>query len=909
MIILGLHFGHDAGVVIVRDGQVECAVVRERITRIKHAIALDMRTIDKALEFAKISASQIDYCAITSTQGIELIIDNPHRLNISHININHSPQIPSFYLEELGKREPEKSSRLLDSLFTTLPLDEVNLSQNIYSKLFPDYKGKSREQFSAVDWIDQYISHPLWKPRTLQAILDTNYSYLLKQESLSLGFHLPTKVTLDGFAIPAFFINHHVCHAASSYYQSSFKEAAIITHDGGNGKSYDSGMLFYGENNKIYPLTPHHLVLGSLYDYTACSLNLGDLMSAGKLMGLSSYGQPKFYDRNFLGNWYDWVSLVNREDWQDILNYWLFHCLTTAQKMGYDLLPFGNSNEILAPINIDIAASTQRLFEENILLIAEILYKILSRNNILTTNLCFSGGAALNCRANQSLLKKSQFHNFFIEPACDDSGLALGAALFCQHNLLSLERSLRLDIKSPYLGLEYSANSILETLQVFKESVDFKFIEAPEEDAAHELANDQLIGWFEGRSEVGPRALGHRSILADPRQAHNQGRVNQIKHRESWRPFAPAVLECEVEHWFSDMPIPSPYMLFTAFSTSQQVPAVTHVDRSARIQTVSALNGRFFRLVSEFFAITGVPMVLNTSFNGRNEPIVETPTDALEFFIDSQLNLLYLGCFKVTHRNRNEKILDEHLLDQEDFFSKANRQNAEAFMRDFLTRQDEQAMQFPQKKLTPILSMESFNTYNIIGRRDGHYAIPQSLGFIDTETMTPKELKGLDGVIHSDSIASVKNSILQSQLYQVQQKLEEAQLQLEQPPRYSKPQLIESLEGYNIVGWQNLYYAMPQSLGHQDLTKMTKVELKNLDSLIVEDSIASVKNKLLTSRLHHAQEELEKSQAILHQTQTVLQQNQTMLRQSLDAVRSIEGSKFWQLRKIWLKLKSIVIRK
>jgi carbamoyltransferase len=180
--------------------------------------------------------------------------------------------------------------------------------------------------------------------------------------------------------------------------------------------------------------------------------------------------------------------------------------------------------------------------------------------------------------------------------------------------------------------------------------VEFRACADAAQDAAQDLADGRIIGWFEGRSEIGPRALGHRSILADARERAKWEQVNLVKGREFWRPFAPAVLASEAANWFTGLPLPSPYMLFTGTATSSKVPAITHADGTARIQTVDATSGDFFRLLESFFAITGVPIVMNTSFNGPGEPIVELPADALRFLISSKLDALYIGGMRVTRK-------------------------------------------------------------------------------------------------------------------------------------------------------------------------------------------------------------------------------------------------------------------
>jgi carbamoyltransferase len=336
---------------------------------------------------------------------------------------------------------------------------------------------------------------------------------------------------------------------------------------------------------------------------------------------------------------------------------WLAHCRETASQKGYDLTALGVKERMTDSVNADFAASTQKLFEETMLTAVETLGRMAGASGLKTDNLCLSGGTALNCPSNSRIAREGPFRRVFVEPACDDSGLALGAALAAFHNVLDQEppAAKRRATASAYLGAPLGDTGIAAALAELDPTLTMQAISDAPERAARELAANKVIGWFEGRSEIGPRALGHRSILADPRDGANWARVNRIKGREAWRPFAPAVLESEAAEWFVGAPLPSPYMLFTATVRSSAVPAITHKDGSARIQTVDESCGEFFHLLRAFYVLTKVPLVLNTSFNGPGEPIVETPGDALRFFAASELDALYLDGYRVARRARAAK--------------------------------------------------------------------------------------------------------------------------------------------------------------------------------------------------------------------------------------------------------------
>ena len=649
MNILGLHFGHDAAVCVLRDGQIASYVMRERHARIKHAISLEFKTIQAAMAAANLTWDQIDHCAITSTQNVELIIDDPSAFSLA-LRSHPGHTAPRTLIDPVLAQEriqiSLQSNSLMDIFYN--PVHAKSFVRYSYRNAFPEHRNRRAEDFHRFGTLDIYADSPLWRGATLAGLSATDFSDMLGDGSTRQGFHHPVTVQIAGHELPGYFIAHHMAHAASSYYQSGFNHAAILTHDGfSNGYGYLSGMYLWAEANRIYPVAPHHLALGGLYDFMGTTLGLGHEGPSGKLMGLAAYGQPKFFDPRFVGNQYDWKAAgVDSRQWLD-------HCLQQAGALGYDLEPFGYPDRILEPVNVDVAASTQKLFEEIYLRAAQTLGDAIARMGRTGDNLCLSGGCALNCPSNSRIFRESRFKNIYIEPGCDDSGLAIGAAAWLYHNVLDQPLPTRNQdgYAAPYLGLLIAPDAIRVALDAAGEAIEFQACADSALEAAQDIAQDRIIGWFEGRSEVGPRALGHRSILADPRHGSNWQRVNVLKGREAWRPFAPAVLESQAQKWFTGMPVPSPYMLFTGTVTSSELPAITHADGTARVQTVDPSCGEFFRVIEHFFAQTGVPVVLNTSFNGPGEPIVESPADALRFLVNSQLDALYIGGMRVTRRN------------------------------------------------------------------------------------------------------------------------------------------------------------------------------------------------------------------------------------------------------------------
>ncbi len=434
-------------------------------------------------------------------------------------------------------------------------------------------------------------------------------------------------------------IEHHLSHAASAFLVSPFKEAAILTIDGvGEWATATYGV---GRDNQIEFFKelrfPHSL--GLLYNAFTYYLGFQVNSDEYKVMGLAPYGKPVYYDSIMK----ELVSLKDDGSFQVNMKYFAYDyglSMTNANFEKLFDLPVRNSSEPIQKKHQDLAASIQKVTEEIMLKMANSLYQ---QTNL--KNLCLAGGVALNCVANGRILRETEFENIFIQPAAGDAGGAVGVAAYIYNILLNNRRNFVWE--DGYLGPDYSDSEIKQFLQQnqinFKEYAQEELIEY----TAKLLAENKVIGWFQGKMEFGPRALGNRSILADPRKAENKGRVNKkIKFREEFRPFAPAILEEKVSEYF-EIDCPSPYMLLVAQVKPEKkdaIPAVVHIDGSARIQTVNKKqNQLFYDLLKEFEKITGCAVLLNTSFNLKGEPIVCTPQDAHLTFIRSGLDYLIMG--------------------------------------------------------------------------------------------------------------------------------------------------------------------------------------------------------------------------------------------------------------------------
>ncbi|MGW1196567.1 carbamoyltransferase C-terminal domain-containing protein [Streptomyces sp. NPDC002536] len=653
--VLGLHFGHDAAVVVIRSGEIVAFTLCERVSRIKHRLGLDVDTIGATLKAAGIGPDDVDAVAVSSTQAVELLVDAPSRLIVRYCGEDEFDRPFAARFAGLSHEEiAATGERTLSHLLSGPDLSQTPVGQ-VFARMTPESLKEADVLARGVPWVDHFSFHESWRePVGLHGPFD---SPCLSDE-LRHGFHAPVVVEIDGSRIPGYAVHHHFAHAACSYYQSGFRQAGILTHDGFSigearmhGRSFEEqacspGMYFYAEDEAIYPLMPHTLNIGFLYQQVSTRLGLGRPDGAGKLMGLAAHGRPTFFDERFVGNHHDYQGRFT-----DVPDDWLRHCIDAGRRAGYDLEPYGDPARATAPINVDIAASTQVLLERIRLAATDSLRKLLVMLGRDTDNLCLSGGTALNCPSNSRIASAGSFARVFVEPMCDDGGLAIGAAFAVYHNVFGNPlpgdgpRS-----ASPYLGPTYQEHEVDRALVEMADQIVIERCDDPAVRAAEDLAQDRLVAWFDGRSEAGPRALGHRSLLADPRPAGNWSRVNRVKRREQWRPLAPSVLAEHASDWFGSVPLPSPSMLFNAEVIAPGLDAVTHVDGTARIQTVDAANGDYYWLISRFHELTGVPVVLNTSLNRPGEPIVERPAEAVELFLRQDIDVLYIAGRRITRQ-------------------------------------------------------------------------------------------------------------------------------------------------------------------------------------------------------------------------------------------------------------------
>lgn len=612
MYILGISaFYHDSAACLIKDGNIIAAVQEERFTRKKHDAGFPRHAIRYCLKEAKISADKIDHVV--------------------------------FYEKPFVKFE-----RLLESYLAFAPKGFTSFAKAM----------------------------PLWiKDKLFQK------SALVRELAQTLGDHVNWRARL-------LFSEHHLSHAASAFYPSPFERAAVLTLDGVGEWTTTSLSIGNGRDLKLSKEIHFPHSLGLLYSaftyYTGFKVNSGEY----KVMGLAPYGEPRYADLITE----KLITVAEDGSFQLDMRYFDYAAGLTMTNKAFNALfggPPRQAEAALTQREMDLAASVQKVTEDIVLQLARGI-----RQETGERNLCLAGGVALNCVANGRLLREKIFDNIWIQPAAGDAGGALGAAFAVWHLHHKRAREIpsgRDAMKGSYLGPAFSDQEIEHELQscgaVYQKLSDAELIDK----IATGLADGKAVGWMQGRMEFGPRALGGRSIIADPRSPVMQKQLNlKVKYRESFRPFAPSVLREDVGKWF-EHDQDSPYMLLVAdvqkdkrrTMTAKEnapfgidklnvprsaIPAVTHVDYSARLQTVHAdTNPRYHAVISKFKEKTGCPLAVNTSFNVRGEPIICTATDAFKCFMGTELDLLAVGNYLLVKEEQdaspNQKYENKYELD------------------------------------------------------------------------------------------------------------------------------------------------------------------------------------------------------------------------------------------------------
>jgi carbamoyltransferase len=595
MYILGINAYHgDASAAIIKDGRLIAAVEEERFNRLKHC--------------AGFPSQSIRYCLKTAGVGIG---------EVEHIGISRDPSA-HLHKKILFAATRAATQMAVGSRQKTVATIEGNEPENGNGRgIFRQIQGRLGNAARVRDLKDE-----------LARQLD------VAKRSLRAQFHN---------------IEHHRAHLASSFFVSPFERAALLSLDGFG--DFISTMWAAGEGNSIEVMGqvefPHSV--GILYTATTQFLGFPHYGDEGKIMGLAPYGQPRFID--------EFRNIIRTEEaGQFRLNLDYFRHHSEGVEMTWDqgspvigrifsdgfVRTFGPTRTPetrLTDRDCDIAASLQLRLEE-------VAFHLLNHLHEKTglTDLGLSGGVAYNSVMNGKILLNTPFRRIFVQPAAGDGGTAVGVCYQIHNGTLKRERHQVME--GAYTGPEFSNEEIRVELETRKVLYDTLTNTELTKRAAQDIAAGLVVGWFQGRMEFGPRALGNRSIVADPRRAEMKDVLNErIKKRESFRPFAPSILADYVDEYFEqNHPAPTMLMVYQIKPERRaQVPAVTHIDGSGRLQTVSReLNERYHQLISEFYELTGVPMVLNTSFN-ENEPIVCTPRQAIDCFLKTRMDVLYLG--------------------------------------------------------------------------------------------------------------------------------------------------------------------------------------------------------------------------------------------------------------------------
>ncbi len=594
--ILGISaFYHDSAACILVDGEIIAAAQEERFTRKKHDPGYPKNAINFVLNYSNLKLSEVD-------------------------------QIVFFEKPFL------KFERLLETYVAFAPKGFVSFS----------------------------MAMPLWiKEKLFQKKL-----LFTKLKGHDENYNSDKNI---------FFSDHHLSHASSAFFPSPFEEAVVLTADGVG--EWATTTVAVGKGNKLEVKKEIHFPhsLGLLYSaftyYSGFKVNSGEY----KLMGLAPYGNPIFEDKI--------KKIIDiKEDGTFRLNQKYFNYatgLTMTNRNFHSLFgrePRNANTEKITQFHMDIASSIQKVTEEIMIKLSKAI-----REEYGIKNLCMAGGVALNCVANGKILQEDIFDNIWIQPAAGDAGGSLGAALALWHIEQGNKRKINIhdNMKGSYLGPEFNQQEIESELLSAGAKFEVLSYEDLIDKTSEFLSNEKAIGWFQGRMEFGPRALGARSILGDPRSEKMQKNLNlKVKYRESFRPFAPSILKENLMDWF-DLKSESPYMLLVADiknekkieMTSEQeklfgiaklnikrseIPAVTHVDYSARVQTVTKdTNKYYYDLIQKFKEKTGCPVIVNTSFNVRGEPIVNKPTDAFNCFMGTELDFLVIGNCILNKKKQN----------------------------------------------------------------------------------------------------------------------------------------------------------------------------------------------------------------------------------------------------------------
>ena len=610
MNILGIHAGHDASLALIKDDKLVAAAAMERYTGFKKHDIIRREDLDRFLWDNDMKIEDIDFI----TTGYW---DAEH---VEFITI-YSPEDKPYPLSWYGKWG-----------------GDVGILNHF-----------SHHHLGFTNW------KPVHVPGigiTLPNVLDrmrppygsTNFTH---------RYWFDLNVVIDGVdkIFPGAYVDHQVSHASAAFFTSPFEEAAVFTADATGRDETSSSLWMVGKGNILSNFKNPGFMYGNFYDCATefCGVGPG-LIKAGVLMGLAAYGNVSLKTKQ---NWEEWTkpSYLRNESEDNIYIDWLFSQISGRYPYVTDLRPEiqrGDKDASMYTREFQFVYSREESTTQEVMNIAADIQYMAERTLVKNSqdlfneskgfnggNLCVGGGLFLNCNSNYKIIHETDFERMHFFPACGDDGISVGSALYALHNIYRKPRVNYQDSELMYMGYDYpeQPESKYESLDL-----DLDFV-------AQAISESKIICWYQGRGEMGPRALGNRSFITDPRNPDMKDILNsRVKFREWYRPFAPVVLNEHKEEWFK-MDFESPYMLFTVpCKKPQLIPSAVHIDNSARVQTLRReTNEKFYDLINKFYYITGVPVVMNTSLNIKGKPIVETPEDAMELFIESDVDILVIN--------------------------------------------------------------------------------------------------------------------------------------------------------------------------------------------------------------------------------------------------------------------------
>lgn len=619
MNIVGIHPGHDASLALIKDGRLVHSVSMERFSGKKKSNEISFEFFERFLWDCNLEIDDIDFFTMAFWNAS----------NIPWMEI-YSPPEEHYPLSIFGRDNLDVA--ILNHLDT-------------YHSGFDNWKPKFVEGLG-------YSMPGLWD-RLRKPFISQSFRHKLVA---------PLNVTVQGSnkVFKGYFVDHHTSHASAAFYTSPFERAVIFTADATGREPDESSGMFIGDDYRLNLFKNPQYMYGAFYDVATefCGLGPG-LEKAGVLMGLAAYGN---ISKKAQDNWKKWTRPLSRITETEDYTYqdWLFHQISGEYPYVRTLIPaivnkehnyhmytrefqkvFSREESTTQRV-MNVAADIQYIAERSLVEYSHKLFK--EAKGLHDNNLCVGGGTFLNCNANYKIISESGFERMHMFPACGDDGLSAGSALYVNHQVKQNPRKHYEPKDIMYLGYDYKNEEYTSSYEEFDLDLDV---------VAQEISEGKIICWYQGKAEMGPRALGNRSFICDARKKDMKDIINsRVKFREWYRPFAPVVLNEYKKEWFR-MDFESPYMLFTVPCKKPfDIPSGVHIDNSARVQTLKRTdNNKFYDLIKSFYQITGVPIVMNTSLNIKGRPIVETPQQAMDLFDESDVDVLVINN-KMYYKNK-----------------------------------------------------------------------------------------------------------------------------------------------------------------------------------------------------------------------------------------------------------------